>query len=120
MAQRKKARDQQVIKRFLTLTPLAADYYQALADKRLNPLVHVRKIVALSEIYSPEEVRRAMEDASEFQAFSAEYITNILEQRARPPEKLGALKLTRREDLLDLDVESPDMSIYKSGQEDDS
>lgn len=120
LAQRKKARDQQVIKRFLTLTPLAADYYQALADKRLNPLVHARKIVALSEIYSPEEVRRAMEDASEFQAFSAEYITNILEQRARPPEKLGALKLTRREDLLDLDVKSPDMSIYKSGQEDDS
>ena len=45
LAQHKKARDQQVIKRFLTLTPLAADYYQALADKCLNPMVHARKIV---------------------------------------------------------------------------
>lgn len=114
LAQRKKARDQQIIKRFLTLTPFATDYYQALADKRMNPLVHARKIVALSEIYSPEEVRRAMEDALEFQAFSSEYIANILEQQARSPKELRALKLTRREDLLDLDVKAPDMSIYKS------
>lgn len=120
LAQRKKARDQQIIKRFLTLTPMASDYYQALADKRLNPLVHARKIVALSEIYSSDEVRRAMEDAMEFQAFSSEYIANILEQRARKPKELGALKLTRREDLLDLEVKSPDMEIYKSGQEDKS
>lgn len=120
LAQRKKAKDQLVIKRFLQLAPLANDYYQALADKRLNPLVHARKIVGLSEIYSPEQVRRAMEDAYEFQAFSSEYIANILEQRARPIKEMGALKLTRREDLLELDVSPPDMSIYKTGKEDNS
>jgi len=120
LAQRKKARDQQIIKRFLTLTPLATDYYHALADKRMNPLVHARKIVALSEIYSVEEVRRAMEDAYSFQAFSSDYIANILEQRTRAPKELTALKLTRREDLLDLDIKAPDMSIYRSDKEDKS
>ena len=120
LTQRKKARDQQIIKRFLRLTPLASDYYQALADKRMNPLVHARKIVALSEIYSPEDVRRAMEDAHEFQAYSSEYIANILEQRSKSPQEITALKLTRGEDQLDLDVKAPDLTIYKSGKEDKS
>jgi len=118
LAQRKKARDQQVIKRFLKLSPEANNYYQALAVKRLNPLVHARKIVALSEIHGIEKVRRAMEDAAYFQAFSSEYIANLLEQRRRIRDVPGALSLTRGEDLLDLDVQAPDMSIYRAGKED--
>jgi transposase len=66
LAGRKKAGDQQIIKRFLKLSPGAAAYYQALVDKRLNPLVHARKIIALSEIHGNEKVRRAMDDASHF------------------------------------------------------
>lgn len=119
LAQRRKAKDQLIMRRFLTLSSRAGEYHQALEAKRMNPLSHVRKIVALSEIYSPEAVTRAMEDAFVFQAFSSEYIANLLEQRARTPKEPGALHLTRREDLLDIDIEPPDMSIYKAGKEDD-
>jgi len=80
--------------------------------RRLNPTVHVRKIVALCEIYGEEAVGRAIEDALEYQAFSSEYIANILEQRARRLPEPGALHLTRREDLLDLELPEPDLSIY--------
>ena len=55
---------------------------------------------------------RAIEDALEYQAFSSEYIANILEQRARRLPEPGALHLTRREDLLDLELPDPDLSIY--------
>ena len=120
LAQRRKAKDQLIIKRFLTLSSRANEYHQALEAKRMNPLAHVRKIVALSEIYSPEAVARAMEDAFVFQAFSSEYIANLLEQRSRTEKEPGALHLTRREDLLDIDVEPPDMSIYQAGKEDKS
>ncbi|MEA2114892.1 MAG: IS21 family transposase [Thermodesulfobacteriota bacterium] len=113
LAQRRKAKNQQVIKRFMMLSPLAVDYYQALENKRMNPLIHVRKIVALSEIHGIEPVRRAMEDAFSFQAFSSEYIANILEQRKNVPVQPAALQLTRREDLLDLEVQAPDMTIYQ-------
>lgn len=113
LAQRRKARDQVILRRFLTLSPRANEYHQALAAKRLNPLVHVRKIVALSEIYSPEAVARAMDDAFVFQAFSSEYIANLLEQRSRITREPAALHLTRREDLLELDVAPPDMNIYQ-------
>ncbi len=76
LTQRKKAQDQKLFRRFLLLSPKAEQYYQSLADKRMNPQHHIRKIVALSEIYGVEAVARAIEDAFAFQAFSCEYIDN--------------------------------------------
>lgn len=97
---------------FLTLHPKADDYYRQLEQRRMNPLHHIRQIVALSEIYGKDPVTRAIEDAFFFQAFSCEYIANLLEQRTRKLPEPGALHLTRRQDLLDLDVEKPDLAIY--------
>ncbi len=112
LAQRRNAREQKLLGRFLALSPQAEAYYQALAQRRLNPRHHVQKIVALSEIYGSEAVARAMADAFAFQAFSCEYIANVLESRARLRPEPGALHLTRRQDLLDLDLPEPDLSAY--------
>jgi transposase len=114
IAQRKKARDQKIFMRFLALSARARDYYRELEKRRMNPRHHVQKIVALSEIYGLDKVVRAMEDAFFFQAFSCEYIANICEQRSRSLPEPGALHLTRRQDLLDLEVEKPDLSIYQN------
>jgi transposase len=113
LIQRKKARDQKIYMRFLTLSPKAEQYYNKLEQRRMNPKHHVQKIVALSEIYDPDAVARALEDAFTFQAFSCEYIANLLEQRSRCLPEPGALHLTRSEDLLDIDIEQPDLSIYE-------
>jgi hypothetical protein len=122
LSQRRKARDQKIFRRFLSLSDKAEDYYQQLEQRRMNPLHHIRQIVALSEIYGDQAVQRAMEDAFTFQAFSCEYIANLLEQRARKLPEAGALHLTRRQDLLELTVEKPDMKLYnksiKKSQED--
>jgi len=83
----------------------------------LNIKHHVQKIVALSEIYGSEAVSRAMDDAFTYSAFSCEYVANILEQRARTMPAPGALHLTRREDLLDIEVKDPDLSIYDKPKE---
>ena len=113
LAQRKKARDQKIFMRFIALSPRADLYYRKLAERRLNPQQHVRKIVALSEIYGTEPVARAIEDAFLFEAFSSEYIANLLQQRARFHKQPAALHLTRREDLLDIRLEHPDLSVYE-------
>jgi transposase len=113
LAQRKKARNQKIFMRFLTLSPKAEQYYRKLEQRRMNPYHHVRKIVALSEIYPLESVARAMEDAFAFEAFSCEYIANLLEQRSRCLPEAGALHLTRREDLLDIKIQQPDLTIYE-------
>jgi transposase len=114
LAQRRQARTQQLLSRFLALSPRAAEYYQRLEEKRANPRHHLQKIVALSEIYGGEKVQRALEDAWAYQAFSCEYIANLLEQQARPPVQPGALHLTRQQDLLDLELPAPDLSLYES------
>src|SRR5215510_8507441 len=111
---RKKARAQQLFLRFLTLSPRAEAYYLKLEERRLNPQHHVRKIVALSDIYTPETVARALDDALIYEAFSSEYIANLLEQRAHFNREASALYLTRREDLLEIRLEPPDLSLYQA------
>ena len=111
---RKKAREQKLLLRFLALCPQAHEYYQQLEARRLNPKHHVQKIVALSELYSPEAVARALEDAFTYQAFSCEYVANLLHQRQHPPQEPGALHLTRQQDLLELELPAPDLSLYDS------
>jgi transposase len=112
LQQRRKAGEQRLLMRFLTLSPKAEIYYQELIKRRMNPRHHIRQIVALSEIYDAEKVARAIEDAFTYQAFSCEYITNILEQRERMLPEPAALHLTRRQDLLELDIPEPNLSLY--------
>lgn len=116
LAQRKNAREQKILARFLSLSPQAETYYHGLA-KRFNPHHHLRKIVALSEIYDAPMVARALEDALHYQAFSCEYIANLLESRSRPLAQPSALHLTRRQDLLELDIPEPDFSVYDTDQQ---
>src|SRR5262249_115632 len=112
LEQRKKARDHKVFMRFLALSPRAEAYYLQLEARRLDPHHHVRKIVALSDIYTPEAVARAMEDAFVYEAFSPAYTATLVEQRARFTPEASALPLPRRGDLLDVSLAPPDLSIY--------
>jgi hypothetical protein len=119
LQQRRRASDQRLLIRLLSLTPKAEAFYQGLQERRLNAPHHVRKIVALSEIYGPEKTARAITDALEFGAFSCEYITNLLEQRQRLLPEPGALQLTRRQDLLDLELPEPNLGLYGSDNDSD-
>jgi len=113
LAHRRNARDQQALSRLMRLSPKAEAFVQGLQDRRLRSRAHILKVSALIDIHGAEALRRALEDAVELQAFSAEYILNLLEQRARPLPEAGPLHLTRNEDLLDLELPEPDISIYE-------
>jgi len=112
IAKRSRAREQRLMLRFLALSPDAQAYYDGLEQKRINARHHVRKILALAEIYPTDEVARAIADGLAFEAFSAEYIANILETRARALPEPGPLQLTRGIDLLDIDIPPPDLTVY--------
>ena len=112
LAQRKNAREQRLMVNFLALSPRAAAYLQGLETKQVNVRVHLRKILALTETHGQEAVVRALDDGLELQAFSAEYIANILGARRRIAAEPAALQLTRRADLLELEIPEPDLSIY--------
>ena len=104
---------------FLALSPRAQAYLQGLELKRINAREHMRKIVALAEIHGKETLCRALDDGLELQAFSSEYIANILAARRRIGPEPAALQLTRRMDLLDLEMPEPDLSIYDRNLGDD-
>ena len=112
VVQRKSAREQRLMVHFLALSPRAGAYLEGLQAKRVNERPHLRRILALAEIHGKEAVVRAMDDGMALQAFSAEYIANILDARRRIGPEPGALQLTRRCDLLELELPEPDLSIY--------
>jgi len=112
LAQRRTAREQRLMQRFLALSAQANSYYEGLQARRTNARDHVRRIVALAEIHGEAAVARAIVDGLAFQAFSAEYVANMLEMRLRTLPEPAALQLTRRCDLLDLELPEPDLSLY--------
>lgn len=107
-----RANQQRNLMRFLQLGPMAEAYYQQLAERQLNALQHVARILALSQIHGLEATARALADAFDYQAFGADYIANLLQQRQRVSSEPGPLHLTRASDLLQLELPSPDLSIY--------
>jgi hypothetical protein len=114
--QRQRAREAKWLTAFLALTPQAEEYHRQLLARHLNPRVHVRNIIALSEIHGAETVAQAIHDAIECHAYSSQYIENILAQRQRPTIQPGPLHLTRRADPLDLDLPPADLSAYQPPQ----
>lgn len=112
VAQRKSAREQRLLVQFLAISGRAPAYLQGLELKRIHAREHMRKILALLDIHGKEEVSRAIDDGLELQAFSSEYIANILSARRRLGAEPQALQLTRRMDLLELEMPEPDLSVY--------
>lgn len=114
LEQRHNAREQRLMSQFLALRCNAQVYYEGLVARRFNARGHVRKILALAEIYGKSDTERAIEDALVFSAFSSEYIAHLLESRARSkPQATSPLSLMRSADLLELDLPEPDLSIYE-------
>jgi hypothetical protein len=116
---RRRARDAKWLLAFYALSPKAEYYHQQLQARSLNARQHVNKIVALAEIYGGGKVAAALEDAIECQAYSSQYIENILQQRARLNPAPGPLHLTRRADLLDLELAPADLSLYDNPRDND-
>jgi transposase len=119
VVQRKSAREQRLVVQFLAISARAQSYREGLEAKHVNARVHLRKILALVDLHGKQAVARAVDDGLELQAFSAEYIAHILSARRRIGEEPAALQLTRRADLLDLELPEPDLSIYDRDEEDD-
>jgi transposase len=112
LAQRQRARQQTYLQAFLSLGAQADLYARRLQEKRLNAPHHIQKIVALSQIYGLDKTARALADALAYEAYGCEYIANILEQRERQSPAPAPLHLTRRQDLLDLDLPPADLNLY--------
>ncbi len=114
-AERRRAREQNLSRDFLALGPAAAAFLAGLEEKQLNPRHHLRKILALAEMYGATPVAAAMTDAVTFAACRSEYVEHlVLHRRRNHGPAAGVLHVPRAGDLLDLRVSSPDLNIYQA------
>ena len=101
------------ISAFLALGSAAADYLAMLKEKRLDYLRHVRQISAQRDICGRDAVARALADAQEHGAYAADYVLNLLTARRRLSDLTQMpLHVTRNADLLELEIEAPDLEAY--------
>jgi hypothetical protein len=117
LERKRRAEEPHLLKRFLAISPLAETYYRQLAERKISWRLHLRKIVALADVHGTENVARALADALVYHAFASDYIANILEHRAGRLPEPGPLHLARKQDLLDLELPAPDLSVYDTRTE---
>lgn len=109
----KSASERTIMTKFLTLGSASRKFLDGLREKVPNWKEHARQILALEQIHGRESVARALEDSASYHAFSASYIHNMLDLQKRHESCTGTLHVTRREDLLELQIETPDMALYE-------
>jgi transposase len=113
LSERKRAEDAALLARFLALSPKAERYYTALRERELHAFGHVRRILMLAGEHGNDAVRLALEEATELEAYSADYLHNILQHRRALAPIIGALHLTHGAELLKLEVQPPDCTRYQ-------
>ena len=85
----------------------ALRYHRQLAQRRLNPRVHINKIVALADIYGQYGAAFVRLPKGGFASY-----TGVCNGTNRGGQR-AALHLTRRADLLDVDLGPADLSPYQ-------
>jgi transposase len=105
-------RTRRLIFQFLQLGPIAQTYYENLCERHLDPQTHIRKIMSLAQLYGSDKLTAALEDSHAGGAYSSDYIHNLLAGRRKINELSSPLQLQRRQDLLDIELEKPDLTQY--------
>ena len=110
---RKRAEEQKHLAWILRLTSRAEEFYQILKRRVLNPQKELRKIFALSELYSKQQIANAIEDTIEMQSCNADYIKLILDTKKRSFCEAGPLHISHKTDDLNIELDPPNMDRYK-------
>jgi len=113
IAQRSRAREQRLMMHFLALSPDATAYLRRLEQRRPQ-----RPPARSQDSGAGRDLSRRCGGACHLRrarlpGLQRRVITNILEARARALPEPGPLQLTRRHDLLDIDIAPPDLNAYE-------
>ena len=112
LAQRRSARQQRRLQRFLALAPCAERYYAGAAPAPPQPHPpHPQDPRPERDPRRAGHRPRARRRVA-LPRLGSEYIANLLESRARRLDEPGPLHLTRSGDALELELPDPDLSDY--------
>jgi transposase len=111
---RRRERKSQVEEAFDELGPAAQTFHVKLLTRPIKPLVHLRRLLKLAQLYGSLDVLAAIGQALEYETYDAEYVEAILHQRRRQQELPSptAVSPKRQELLEETEFTSPDPAIY--------
>ena len=98
---------------FFNLGDDTEPYWDQLNKKFTQPLLEIRKILALCSSYSPQEVYQALQDSASYKAFGVDYIKNILASKQRTLPEAAPLHVPHKTDDLNISLPEPDISHYR-------
>lgn len=101
-----------LVNRFLALGPHASTYLKGLTHAEIKLYTHLKRILALVDLYRARDVQAAMEHALDHRAFGADYVERILLQERRRQNLGPTLPLRSLEQAPDLaEVSLPDIDL---------
>ena len=101
-----------LLEKFYSMGGIAEKYDKGLNEKRTNPRQHIRKIMALIDIYGIDEVKKTMEDTCVLEVFSADAVLNLIEMRHRSLPEPSPIHLSRKTDSMDIEIREVDLDLY--------
>lgn len=111
---RKRSQAKQLEIQFHALGPDAVRFHEKLLTVPVKPIVHLRRLLGLVQLYGRCEVLSAMATALEYQTYDSAYVESIMLQQRRRRELPSPtpLRPQRRELIEEIDIEEPDPARY--------
>ncbi len=98
---------------FAALGTEAREFHLQLLKQPVKAIVHVRRIVELARLYGRESVIASIRVALQYQTYDAAYVETILHQERRKQSLPSPTSVQpKRKDLIQLELDIPDPSIY--------
>ena len=110
---RKKQTASELEENFAALGAEAREFHLQLLKQPVKAIVHVRRIVELARLYGRESVIASIRVALQYQTCDAAYVETILHQERRKQSLPSPTSVQpKRKDLIQLELDIPDPSIY--------
>lgn len=111
---RSRQRKNSVEEAFSNLGPAAQTFHLKLLGCPVKPLVHLRRLLNLAQLYGRRDVLAAIEQALQYQTYDASYVEAILHQQRRQRELPSPTEVLprRAEWIEETDYEAADPASY--------
>ena len=105
---------------FDNLGQAAKTFHLKLLSRPVKPLVHLRRLLKLAQLYGHQEILAAIEQANQYETYDADYVEAIVHQQRRQRELPSPTEVlpVRRQWIDETDYEPPDPAWYDRLYED--
>ena len=107
MNEKLKAREQKELVDFMNIGDAAESFYKELKNRCRPIKKEIKRILALKDMYSNDEICSVISDCLEFKAITAGAVENILRAKKLVVKDPHPLHITKNSDCLEIEIDKP-------------